>query len=78
MFVKCKIEVQTSTDNAEHGFLSFPAVALRAGNYVWVVDDHKLRRVDVNVVDFGEQLIDDKVTKIVVVALKKDSLQSGD
>lgn len=78
MFVKCKIEVQTSTDNAEHSFLSFPAVALRPGNYVWVVDDKKLRRVDVSVVDFGEQLIDDVMTKIVVVAVKPDSLKFGD
>ena len=78
MYVKCKIEVQTSTDNSERAFLSFPAVALRPGNYVWVVEDKKLKRVEVDVVDFGKQLIDQEMTKIVVVALKSDSLQSGD
>lgn len=78
MFVKCKIEVQTSNDTPEHRFLSFPAVALRPGNYVWVVSDNKLRKVDVKVIDFGEQLIDEKMTKIVVVALKPGSLESGD
>ncbi len=78
MFVKCKIEIQTSTDNAKLSFLSFPAVALRPGNYVWVVEDRKLRKVDVKVVDFGEQLIDEKMTKIVVIASKPDSLKSGD
>jgi len=78
MFVKCKIEVQTSNDKPGHGFLSFPAVALRPGNYVWVVSDNKLRKVKVKVVDFGERLIGEKMTKIVVVALKQDSLESGD
>ena len=78
MFVKCKIEVQTSNDTPDHRFLSFPAVALRPGNYVWVVSDNKLRKVEVKVVDFGEQLIGQQITKIVVVALKQDSLESGD
>ena len=78
MYVKCKIEVQTSTDDSERSFLKFPAVALRPGNYVWAVDDKKLRRVEVEVVDFGEQLIDDEMTKIVVVAMAPNSLKSGD
>ena len=43
-----------------------------------MVEDKKLKRVEVDVVDFGKQLIDQEMTKIVVVALKSDSLQSGD
>ena len=78
MYVKCKIEVQTSNDGSNRAFLSFPAVALRPGNYVWVVADKKLKRVEVDVVDFGKQLIDQEMIKIVVVALKPDSIQPGD
>ena len=78
MFVKCKIEVKTSNDNTERAFVSFPAVALHPGNHVWVVKDEKLKRVDVEVVDYGEQLIDQEMTKIVIVALKAGSLELGD
>lgn len=78
MFVKCKIEVQTSTDNASRTFLSFPSVALRPGNYVWTVVGNRLKRVDVKVVDYAEQFVDDKVQRIVVVSVEEDSVQAGD
>jgi len=78
MFVKCRIQVQTSADGKQRKFLSFPAVALRPGNFVWTVVDRKLHRKDVKVVDYGEQLIGEKMTKIVVVSVQPDSLQPGD
>ena len=78
MFVKCKIEVQTSTDNKKRTFLSFPAVALRPGNFIWTVIDDRLKRVDVKVVDYAEQLVDKVIKKIVVVSVEPDSVQSGD
>ena len=78
MFVKCKIEVPTSDDNSERAFLSFPSVALHPGNHVWVVKDKKLQRVDVEVVDYGDQLIGQELTRIVIVAMETGSLELGD
>jgi multidrug efflux pump subunit AcrA (membrane-fusion protein) len=78
MYVKCKIQVQSSADNAKRTFISFPAVALRPGNIVWTVVDKKLQQHTVEVVDYGERLIDEELVKIVVVAEKEGSLKRGD
>ena len=79
MFVKCKIQVQTSVDDSKRSFLSFPSVALRPGNTVWVVRDHKLKRHPVEVVDYSEQLVGNELVKIViVVAGIEGSIQQGD
>ncbi|MFK7770133.1 MAG: efflux RND transporter periplasmic adaptor subunit [Mariniblastus sp.] len=78
MYVKCKIQVQTSAEGNKRGFLSFPSVALRPGNYVWIVRDKKLKRLSVEVVDSSERLIGKEIEKIVVVTEKEGSLQRGD
>ena len=78
MYVKCKIQVQTSADDAKRKFLSFPSVALRSGNTVWVVRDHKLKRLPVQVVDYGEQLVGQELKNIVVIAEADGSVRAGD
>lgn len=79
MYVKCRIEVQVSEGSTEQRFISFPEVALRPGNFVWVVDrESKLKKVPVTVVDRGERVIDDEVKKYVVTHLNEDALKVGD
>ncbi len=78
MYVKCRIEVQTSADESQRDFLAFPAVALQPGNFVWVVEEHKLKKVPVEVIDYTDQRIDTKITKIVIVATRQGTLQPGD
>jgi len=78
MYVKCKIQVQTSADSSKRKFISFPAVALRPGNVVWTVEDNKLNKHIVEVVDYGERLVDEELIKIVVTVEKEGSLKHGD
>ena len=78
MYVKCRIQVQTSAENTKRGFLCFPSVALRPGNFVWIVRDKKLKRLSVDVVDYTDRLVGNETEKIVVVAENDDSLQQGD
>lgn len=82
MYVKCKIQVQTSADKSKRSFLSLPAVAVHPGNVVWVVrnpeTDPRLEQLKVEVVDYAEQLVDDEVKKIVVISEDKDSVRAGD
>ncbi len=78
MFVKCQMKVQLSNDNPKQRFISFPAIALRPGNFVWTVKDQKLRKLPVQVVDYAEQLDDETNVKIVIVSVKSDSIQAGD
>ena len=78
MYVKCRIQVQTSAENTKRGFLCFPSVALRPGNFVWIVRNKKLKRLSVDVVDYADRLVGNETEKIVVVAENEDSLQQGD
>ncbi|MFT7631274.1 MAG: multidrug efflux pump subunit AcrA (membrane-fusion protein) [Mariniblastus sp.] len=78
MFVKCEIVVQTSAESDKRRFLSFPAEALRPGNEIWTVVDRKLKRHQVEVVDYSERMVGKKLSKIVVVAAKDGSVSQGD
>ena len=78
MYVKCRMEVQTSTAAEDQKFLTFPEVALRPGDYVWVVRDHQLTRVNVEIADRSWAMLDDERTPFVIIALDKDGLQPGD
>lgn len=51
MFVKCQIEIDATPDETASRFIAFPATALRPGNFVWIVNDGKLKRYSVDVVD---------------------------
>ena len=78
MYVKCRMEVQTSSSDANQRLFSFPAVALHPSNHVWTVKDKKLNRIDVSVVDRTETIVDGKTEKIVIVTAADDLLQPGD
>lgn len=81
MYVKCRIEVQTSTDRSGRNFLKVPAVAVRPGNIVWVVrnrnsDEPTLEKLEVEVVDYIEDFVDSTKKKFVVIA--EGSVKPGD
>ena len=92
MYVKCSIKVPTSADSSNRSFLSFPAIALQPGRFVWVVEGIKtsvgedgeevktgrLKKVSVEVVDYSEQLIGTEKKKIVIAAISEGQLQPGD
>jgi multidrug efflux pump subunit AcrA (membrane-fusion protein) len=78
MYVKCRMEVQTSTAAEDQKFLTFPEVALRPGDFVWIVRDHKLARAEVEIADRNWAMLDDEQVPFVIVALTKDGLQPGD
>ena len=78
MYVKCRIEVQASADNAQRKFVEIPATAIRSDKSVWVERDLKIWNVPVDVVHYTEKLIGEKKTKMVVVVSSEDSIQPGD
>ncbi len=79
MYVKCRVEVQTTADEKGHKLFSFPAVALHPNDHIWIVDDNqKLKSVIVDVVDWTETIRDGKPYKIVVVKTQDDSLKVDD
>ena len=78
MYVKCRVEVQTSSGEDGQMLLSFPALALHPDNHIWIVRDKKLQRVDVEVVDRMETIQDGMANKIVIVKTDDDVLRPGD
>ncbi len=78
MYVKCRVEVQTSNTDISRDLISFPALALQPNNHIWTVRDSKLHRVDVEIVDRSETIVGDETKQIVVVRAAKDKLKAGD
>lgn len=78
MYVKCRMEVQTSTVAEDQKFLTFPEVALRPGDFVWVVRDHKLAKVGVEIADRSWAMLDDELAPFVIVSLAQDGIQPAD
>ena len=69
MFVQCRAVLSTS---AGLDLAAIPLVAIRPGDYVWVVRDDELKKIDVEVVDrtpFENQRVQDQLDKVVAVKL---------
>ena len=77
MYVKCRVEVQTTSGEEGQSLVSFPAFALHPDDHVWTVKDKMLRRVNVDVVDCTETVVDGEAEEIVIVKTT-DHLQPGD
>ncbi len=79
MFVKCQIEVYSSAGVEGRKFIKFPTVGLRPGNYVWVVRDRKLKRIDVDIVDHTRGIFEKVVDSPFVIARQAEGgLLPGD
>lgn len=77
MYVKCRVEVQTTSGEDGQLLVSFPAGALYPGDHVWIVKDERLRRIDVEVVDLTETMVDGVAKEIVIAKTVNDELQPG-
>ena len=78
MYVKCRVVVPLKKSDESSTYACFPEVAVRPGNYVWVVRDKKLRRFDISIVDRTQQDVEGKMQDIAVVSLPPDSISIGD
>ena len=79
MFVKCRIEVQTSSGDVTNDLISFSERALQPNGDVWFVRDKKLIKSNVAVVDRFEFDNDEGKKEVSIVARVKDGeLKPGD
>ena len=78
MYVKCRMEVQTSAASPDNDFIHFPETAVRPGNYIWVVRDEKIYRLPVDIIDRNEGFLDDQKEPFVVVSSRNSDLKVGD
>ena len=76
MFVKCRMVVPSETQDNQ--LASFPSVAVRPGDYVWVVRDEKLNRFDLDVIDRSPIRESMSSPNVVVVSLDGSDIQLGD
>ena len=78
MYVKCRIEVQTSSGGDGQDLMVFNELALQPGNYVWKVVDSKLVKAYLEVVDRTEKTVGGKRQGLVICRAIDDSIRSGD
>ena len=78
MYVKCRVEVQTTSSDIDAALLSFPAVALHPNDHIWIVKNDKLNRVDVEVIDRTETMVNGEKKPIVIAKTANDTLRPGD
>jgi hypothetical protein len=78
MFVKCRIEVQTSSGGADQGLMVLDELALQPGNYVWKVVDSKLSKAYLEVVDRTERTVNGKRQGLIICRAVGGSIRSGD
>lgn len=75
MYVKCRIIVSGSSSDRK--LVAFPAIGIRPGDYVWVVRDNRLTKLNVDVVDRTPvRSVGD--SNLVVTAMGENGLQIGD
>ena len=80
MFVKCRIEVQTSAGDLANDLISFSERALQPNGDVWLVRENKLIKSSVDVVDRFEWDNEETGKKEVgiVARVKAGDLKPGD
>ena len=78
MFVKCRIEVQTSSADTDDELLYFDELALQPGNFLWKVVDNKLEMAKVTVVDRTEKTVEGKRKGLIVVRAIDGNLKRDD
>jgi len=78
MFVKCRVEVETSASDATRDLLAINEMALQPGNMIWKVVDGKLQSAKIEIVDRTQRKVGDKKMGIVVVRPVDGSITSDD
>jgi len=78
MYVKCRVEVQTSTsDQHAPPLLSFPAVALHPNRHVWSVVDSKLKMAKIQVINRSQTMVNGDTREIVIAKSVDGQLSPG-
>jgi multidrug efflux pump subunit AcrA (membrane-fusion protein) len=80
MYVKCRIEVQTSAADMSNDLITFNERALQPNGDVWFVREKKLMKAEVSVVDRSEWDNEDTGKKevAIVARVKEGDLKPGD
>lgn len=78
MYVKCRIEVETSSSDAVRDLLFFDELAIQPGNLVWKVVDGRLEKARVEVVDRTEKMIEGERKGLIVARAIDGSLKPDD
>ena len=77
-YVKCRIEVQTSSGDASNDLITFSDRALRPNGDVWFVRDKKLNKSKVDIVDRIDWEQDGKPKVSIVARVESGDLKPGD
>ena len=78
MYVKCRVEVETSSSDSSQNLLAISEMALHPGNYVWTVANKKLKRAKVEIVDRTSRKVGDSTIGLVIVRAVNESLSPDD
>lgn len=78
MYVKCRVEVDTSGSDETQDLLAINEMALQPGNFVWKVVDGKLQRASVEIVDRTERGTGDSKIGIVILRSLEGSISVDD
>jgi multidrug efflux pump subunit AcrA (membrane-fusion protein) len=78
MYVKCRVEVDTSSSDETQNLLAINEMALQPGNFVWKVVDEKLKLARVEIVDRTERGKGDAKKGIVIVRSLDGSIAVDD
>ncbi len=78
MFVRCRILVPPDRRRSDDRMVAIPAKGLRPGNFVWTVENSKLRRHAVEIIGLAPESADeDPSQRPVVVRWKSGALEPG-
>jgi hypothetical protein len=78
MYVKCRVEVDTSSSDETQNLLAINEMALQPGNFVWKVVDEKLKLARVEIVDRTERGKGDAKKGVVIVRSLDGSIAVDD
>ncbi len=78
MYVKCRVEVETSSSDETQDLLAINEMALQPGDFVWKVVDGKLQSAKVEVVDRTERGKGDSKVGVVIIRSVQDSVSVDD
>ena len=78
MYVKCRVEVETSNSDASQDLLAINEMALQPGNFVWKVVDGKLQSAKVEVVDRTERKFGNERIGVIVIRPVDGSIAPDD
>lgn len=78
MYVKCRVEVDTSSSDQTQTLLAINEMALQPGNFVWKVVDGKLQQARIEIVDRTERGKGDSKMSIVIIRSLEGSISVDD